>query len=610
VARRFKVGQWTVAPDLNSLERDGRTVRLEPKVMQVLLTLAEQPGEVVTKKQLIHLVWAETFVTDDVLTRSISELRKAFEDNAREPTYIQTVGRGGYRILAPVIAEATDQRAARRQHKTWQITLTAVAILAIAAASVVYYRWRAKARPATVMLAALPFENLSGDPEQEYFSDGLTDEMTNELGRLQPQQLRVIARTSSMRYKGTKKSIAEIGRELHADYVLEGSVRQEGGKVRISARLIQARDQSGLWTQSFDRDLSHILEVQGEVAQAIANEIKVKLTPSEQARLASARPVNTEAHEAYLKGRYYWNKRTQKGLKKSIEYFEQAIAKDPTYAVAYAGLADSYSLFSRYGILPPREAYPKAKAAALKALQINNQLAEAHATLGEIKASYDWDWASAEREFKRALELNPGSPMPHYWYSYSYLTPMGRHAEAVAEMKRALELDPLSLMTSTNLAGRFLSSRQYDQAIEQLQKTLELDPDFWPARAYLCEAYLRKGMYLKATAENRGDKQGLARIYALSGRKSEALKLVPELKEEVKHRDLWPIDMAELYAALGERDEAFAWLERAFDEKSQQLTYLNSGAEWDPLRSDPRFHDLVRRIGLPHRPSVSSLFGR
>jgi TolB-like protein/DNA-binding winged helix-turn-helix (wHTH) protein len=598
VAQRFKVGQWTVAPDINSLQRDGRTVRLEPKVMQVLLRLAEQPGEVVTKEQLISRVWAETFVTDDVLTRSISELRKVFEDNAREPTYIQTVARGGYRILVPVVGGATDQRAARRQRKTWHISLTAV--LAIAAISIAYYRWQAKVRPETVTLAVLPIENLSGDPEQEYFSDGLTDEMINQLGRLQPQQLRVIARTSSMHYKGSNKSIDEIGRELHADYVIEGSVRQEGGKVRISAQLIQVRDQSELWTRSFDRDLSHILQLQDEVAQAITNEIRVKLMPSEQIRLASARPLNPEAHQAYLKGRYYWNKRTQKGLKTSIEYFEQAIAKDPSYAVAYAGLADSYSLFSRYGILPPREAYPRAKAAALKALQIDDHLAEAHATLGEVKASYDWDWASAEREFKRALELNPGSPTPHYWYSYSYLTPIGRHAEAVAEMKRALELDPLSLMTSTNLAGRFLASRQYDQAIDQLRKTLELDPYFGPAHDYLREAYLQKGMYDKAITESRGDKLELARIYAVSGAKSEALKLLPDLKEQVKRRDLWPIDMAELYAALGEKDDAFAWLEKAFDEKSQQLTYLNAAAEWDPLRSDPRFQGIVRRIGLPH----------
>jgi TolB-like protein len=332
VAQRFKVGQWTVVPDINSLKRDGRTVRLEPKVMQVLLRLAEQPGEVVTKEQLIRRVWAETFVTQDVLTRSISELRKAFEDNAREPSYIQTVAKGGYRILAPVVGEATDKRAERRQRQTWSITL--IAVLAITAISIAYYRWQAKVRPETITLAALPIENLSGDPEQEYFSDGLTDEMINQLGRLQPEKLRVIARTSSMRYKGSNKSIAEIGRELHADYIVEGSVRQEGEKVRISAQLIQVRDQSELWTRSFDRDLSHILELQGEVAEAIANAMKVKLIPSEEVRLASAGLVTPEAHEAYLKGRYYWNKRTQKGLKASIEYFEEL----------YAGVARSDAL--------------------------------------------------------------------------------------------------------------------------------------------------------------------------------------------------------------------------------------------------------------------------
>jgi serine/threonine protein kinase/Tfp pilus assembly protein PilF len=470
--------------------------------------------------------------------------------------------------------------------------------LALFVANVGGWRERLLAQSPTLRsIAVLPLENLSRDPEQEYFADGMTDELTTDLSKI--SALRVISRTSAMHYKGTNKTLPEIARELNVDGVVEGSVMRSGNRVRITAQLIHAPTDRHLWAESYEEDQRDILSLQSEVARAIAHEIETKLTPQEQARLASTRPVNPEAHEAYVKGRYYWNKRTREGLKKSIEYFEEAIAKDPTYALAYAGLADSYTLFSRYGIQSTRKAFSNARAAALKALQIDDQLAEAHATLGEIKATYDWDWESAEREFKRALELSPGSPVPHYWYSFSYLQPMGRQAEAVAEMKRALELDPLSLIINTNLGGVLVNARKYDEAIEQLKKTIELDPNFAPAHAYLSGVYVQKGMYQEAIAENHGDKLGLASIYARLGKKSEALKLTQELRED----NVTSTDMAGLYAALGERDEAFSWLERGYAEKSEQLTTLNVDPTWDPLRSDSRFQDLVRRIGLPVKDS-------
>jgi serine/threonine protein kinase len=487
----------------------------------------------------------------------------------------------------------------------WRRAVTMAVVTAVAVSALLFIlnvgRWRERLFRQTnsghiESLAVLPLENLSGDPEQEYFADGMIEALITDLSKI--GALRVISRTSAMHYKGTTETLPQIARELNVDAVVEGSVMRSENRVRVTAQLIHAPTDRHLWAESYEEDQHDILSLQSKVASAIVHEIETRLTSQEQARLASTRPVNLEAHEAYLKGRYYWDKRTQEGLKKSIAYFDLAIAKDPNYAVAYAGLADSYTLFSRYGILAAREAFPKAKAAALKALEIDDQLAEAHATLGEIKASYDWDWGSAEKEFKRALELNPGSPMPHYWYSYSYLTPMGRHAEAIIEMKRALELDPLSLMTNTNLAGSFFEARQYDQAIEQLQKTIELDPNFGPAHAYLAEVYLQKRMYHEATAENLGDTLGIARIYGLSGRKSEALRFLPELREGVKHMGVSAFEMALVYAALEERDEAFAFLERAYAERSEQLTYLNVEPGFDSLRPDPRFQDLLRRVGL------------
>jgi serine/threonine-protein kinase len=462
--------------------------------------------------------------------------------------------------------------------------------------------------PKIESMAVLPLENLSRDPEQEYFADGMTEELITNLGQI--EALRVISRTSVMRFKGVRPAggLPEIARQLKVDAVVEGSVLRSGDRVRITAQLIDARTDRHLWAQSYERDLRDVLALQGEVAQAIANEIKIKVTPQEQMRLASARPVNPDAHEAYLKGRYYWNLRTEEGLKKGIEYFQQAIEKDPGYALAYAGLADSYIVLGEWWLMASRGAYPRAKAAALKALEIDETLAEAHTSLGAVRDDYDWDWAGAEKEFKRAIELNPSYATGHQWYA-EYLSEMGRHNEAIAELKRAQASDPLSPIIGAVGGYIFLFARRYDEAIAQCRRALELNAGFYPAHFNLGRVYQQEKLYPQAISEyqkakaleegNPGLAAELARGYAAAGKRIEALKIISQLTELSKRRYVSLYRVAQAYAALGEFDQAFALLGRAYEEHAFELVFLKVEPENDPLRSDPRFQDLLRRMNFP-----------
>jgi TolB-like protein/lipopolysaccharide biosynthesis regulator YciM len=460
--------------------------------------------------------------------------------------------------------------------------------------------------PKIESIAVLPLANLSGDPAQEYFSDGMTEELIATLGKL--SALRVISRTSVMRYKKTDKPLPQIAKELNVDAVIEGSVLRAGDRVRITAQLIQASTDKHLWAESYDRDLRDVLALQDEVASAIAREIKIKLTPQEQARWASTRPVNPEAYELYLKGRYYWNLRTEQGLKKSLEYFQQAIEKDPGYALAYAGLADSYVVLPTWNVMAPKEAYPRAKAAAFKALEMDETLAEAHAALGSARQEYDWDWVGAEKEFKRAIELNPGYASAHQWYA-EYLSTMGRHNEAIAEAKRAQELDPLSLMINA-IGGRVsFYARRYDEAIAQCRRTLELNAGFYPAHLFLGWAYEQEKLYAeaiseyqKAIAAGEGNPllaAELARGYAAAGKRTEALTIISQMGEISKRRHVPSYVIAQIYTALGDTGRAFQWLEKAYQERDSQLTWLKAEPGFDSLRPDPRFQDLLRRMNFP-----------
>jgi TolB-like protein/Tfp pilus assembly protein PilF len=466
------------------------------------------------------------------------------------------------------------------------------------------------------MLAVLPFENLTGDAAQDYFSDGLTEEMIAQLGRLDPQHLGVIARTSVMHYKHGQQQLDQISRELGVQYVLEGSVRRDADKVRISAQLVQMKDQTHVWVRQYDRDLGHLLVLQGEIAQEIAGEIKLAL--GDQKRVPAnvkvvAPPGSYEAYDLYLKGRFFWNKRTAEGLQQATEYFQQAVAKDNNYARAYAGLADSYALMSSYNWAPPNELMPKARAAALRALQIDDSLSEAHTSLALITEIYDWDWQTSEREFRRAIDLDPNYATAHQWYA-EYLTWQGRFEEAARESERARQLDPLSLIIATDRAAMFYFSRQYDRAIERFHSVLAMEPNFPRARLVIC-AYAENGMFTEALAETqkwRHDDgtpvwEALAYVYARSGQQVQAQSALAKW-EHWNGRPESQLTSTVLitYVATGNRDKALALLQKALPEHSSVLATLKVEPGLDPLRSDPRFKDLLRRLGLADAGSNAS----
>jgi serine/threonine protein kinase/tetratricopeptide (TPR) repeat protein len=455
-------------------------------------------------------------------------------------------------------------------------------------------------------LAVLPFVNLSGDPEMEYLSDGITDTLINSLSQL--RKLRVVPRSLTFRYKGREVDPQRVGSELNARAVLTGRVMQRGDTLLIGTELMDVAKLSQLWGAQYNRKMADIFVLQEEIAREISEKLRLQLTGEEKKRLTKRATGNKEAYQLYLQGRYWWNKRTEEGLNKGIEYYQQAIGKDPTYALAYAGLSDSYTSVAIFGFVPPNEAFPRAKEAALKALEIDDTLAEAHASLAFVKSAYDWDWSGAEREFQRAIALNSGSAYAHYFYSVT-LRKTGRFDEAIEEGKRAVELDPISLTSNTILGTTFHMARQYDQAIEQMRKTLELDPTFALAHSVLGMAYLQKSMYEQGIAEFERALvispgypialSGLGYGYAVAGKEVEAQKVLDQLNELSKQKYVLALYRAGIYAGLGERDKAFEWLEKSYADRSIGVGFGTIvDPMFDPLRSDPRFQDLLRRMNL------------
>jgi TolB-like protein/Tfp pilus assembly protein PilF len=463
-------------------------------------------------------------------------------------------------------------------------------------------------------LAVLPFYNMSGDPEQEYFSDGLTEEMIAKLGRLHPERLGVLARTTMMKYKGTTKSIEEIDAELDVDYLLEGSVRRDDQRVRITAQLIKVSDQTHLWAESYDRTLEDILAVQVEVAEKIARSLTVELLPDKHAALTRSSTANPAAHDAYLRGRYFWNKRTEQSFSNAVESFQQAVALDPGYAAAYAGLADCFDTLGWYGALPADEAYRKAHAAAMHALQIDDRLAEAHAALAYAKHFYEWNWEEIEKEYRRALELDSNYVTAHHWYAL-FLTSMGRFGEALAQMDSALDLDPFSLVINSHLGWILYFARLSERAVKQLQETVEMDSQFAIARYFLGMAYEQSRQYDAAVKEfeaahtfggqHPGPIAYLIHASGLAGKMSQAKRYLEDLKNAASRRHVSPYFFAVAHAGMGEIETAFAWLEDAYRERSGWLVNLNVDPAIDPLRSDARFTDLLRRVGLPVKRGVN-----
>jgi TolB-like protein/DNA-binding winged helix-turn-helix (wHTH) protein/Flp pilus assembly protein TadD len=617
------------------LRKHGLRVRLQEQPFQVLVMLIEHPGEVVTREELRRKLWsAGTFVDfDHGLNKAINKIREALGDSAESPRFVETVARRGYRFLAEVkVAEAAPVRspelaaqpqpAAETPNRpdlpgkvatvsslspslTWKISVFVLLVLVASLAAWKLHSWN-RSSPGIRSLAVLPLENLSNDASQDYFADGMTDELITDLGQI--SQLRVISRTSAMTYKHARKPLPEIARELNVDAVVEGTVFRSGDRVRITAQLIEAPADKHLWSHSYEGELQDTLALQNEVASAIADQIRISLKPQEQAALKNAAVVNPEAYVSFLKGRYFWNKRTAESLRVALAYFNQAIEEDPKYAQAYSGLADTYALLGdwQYAVLPPNEALPKAKAAAIKALELDSALGEAHNSLAFCLDGFDWDFDSAGKEFRRAIELNPGYATAHHWYAW-HLSLLGQYDEAIAEMRKAENLDPLSLVINADLAELLILAHSYDESIRQSRKTIEMDPNFAFAHNHLGQAYLQKHMNHEAVAELQKAVQlsggsptciaNLARAYVASGMRSEALELLSDLKKRSNPGSSHASEIAVIYASLGETDQAMNWLEKGYEERFNPGVLQRPG--FDPLRSDRRFQDLVRRIGLP-----------
>jgi TolB-like protein/DNA-binding winged helix-turn-helix (wHTH) protein/Flp pilus assembly protein TadD len=628
---RHRFGVFELDIRSGELRKHGVRVRLQEQPVCVLGMLLERPGEVVSREEIQRKLWpADTFVDfDHGLNKAINKIRDALGDSAQSPRFVETVARRGYRFLAEVRVEdavpvpwpeATTptelrersnlgtgpaQPKHRRPSLTWVLSGL---LLFVLIASVAGWRIHSANRSDTVIrsLAVLPFESLSNDASQDYFADGMTDELISDLGQI--SALRVISRTSVMGYKHARKPLPQIARELNVDAVVEGTVLHSGDRVRITAQLIEASVDRHLWSQSYEGELRDTLELQNKVASAIADQIRINLNPQEQAALKRAQIVDPEAYESYLKGRYFWNKRTADALKVARAYFDQAIEEDPKYAEAYSGLADTYALLGdwQYAAMTAKEALPKAKAAAIKALELDSALGEAHNSLAFCLDGFDWDFDSAGKEFRRAIELNPGYATAHHWYAW-HLSLLARNDEAIAEMRKAESLDPLSLIINADLAELLLMAHFYDESIQQSRKVIEMDPNFAFAHNQLGQAYLQNHMPGEAVAELKTAVQlsggsptslaNLARAYVAFGNSSEAEKILSDLKQRSNPNYSYSPEIAVIYVALGDRDQAMNWLEKGYEDRFNPGVLLRPG--FDALRSDPRFQNLVRRIGLP-----------
>src|SRR5467141_3111762 len=640
--------------DLRSgeLRKHGIRIKLQEQPCQILAILLEHRGEMVTREELQRRLWPrDTFVDfDHSLNTAVMRLREALNDSSENPRFIETLPRRGYRFVAPVeekSASVTEtaqgetgevsasQSAIAKNDPTLSslspglpattgkavgrlprrvVVLAAIFLLGLVLAGGLAVRYLRKPSVVTAppdqitSLVVLPFENLSADKDQAYFADGMTDELIAHLAKI--RSLRVISRTSSMEYKGTHKTLSQIARDLNVDALVEGTVLRSGDRVRITAELVQVATDGHLWAESYESQLGDILTLQSHVTSAIVNEIRVKLTPEDQVRLAATRPVSTLSYENYLKGRYYWNKRSQEGLTKAINYFQIAVEKDPRYALAYAGLADCYSIIGSaiVGTVPTAEVAPKARAAALKSLELDNTLAEAHTSLATVRFNYDWDWNAAASGFRRAVELNP-SYATAYQRNSLYLMSMGRTSESIAEMNRAHDLDPLSISMNFSLGWRLYMAREYDQAIEQLRNTIDMDPGFVLPHLVLGQAYEQMKAYDQAITELRRAADisqnsppalaALARIYAVSGRNAEARNRLNQLLQLQKKQYVSPFYVAIVYAGLGENDHALDWLEKAYADHSNAIVFLKVDPQLDSLRTSSRFHELQRKLRLP-----------
>jgi TolB-like protein/DNA-binding winged helix-turn-helix (wHTH) protein len=615
------------------LRKHGVRIRLPGQPFDILAILLERAGEVVTREELRRRLWrADTFVDfDHGMNNAVKKLRAALGDSADAPRFVETLPRQGYRFIgtvntgaakAPALFERIQNASppsavetapaipSSRARRIYVWALPAILALAVLVGFTIRpIRDRLLGRsgvPPIRVLAVLPLENLSSDPAQDFFADGMTEELTTDLGKI--SALRVISRTSVIQYKGTKKSLSEIGRGLGVDAVIEGTVARSGNRVRITANLVQVSPERHLWAESYDSDLGDILVLQEELAQAIATAIQLKLTPEEQTRLAGARPVDPEAYQAYLKGEYFFAKFTHEGRRKALAYFQEAVEKDSNLVLAYVGISNVYQILGNLEFVLPSVAHPQGKLAIAKALEIDPHSGEAHAALAWRLLYYDWDFAASEKEFKYALELNPNVATTHQGYA-KYFAALGRFPESIAEMKWALDLDPLSLNKMSDFCRVLLYARRYDDALTQCKAALEIDPNYGEALFMTGDVYAAMGkdleahrLYAKAETlwgENPVTIASMDRAFVKSGLRGEVQTWIEMNKQQIEGGKIPPIYMASLYSDCGRKDEAFAWLEKAYERRSHYVIFVAVDPAFDLLHADPRFADLLRRIGLP-----------
>ena len=628
-------------PGAFELRRDGQLIKLERIPLQLLLLLAENRQRLVTREEILRAIWGENvFVdADNSINTAVRKARQALKDDPENPRFLRTVPGKGYRFTAEVKSVNStvspeglasveklpqesptpandDPDVPSPLRNKWAILTLIGVLIVVGAVLILRPRPNPPPQPSTrrAMLAVLPFVNLSGNPGEEYLADGMTEELITQLGGLDPNRLGVIARTSSMQYKGASKSAAQVAHELGVDYVLEGSVRWNDQRVRVTAQLIQASDQTHLWAADFDRDPGDVLRLQSDLALAISNKIELTLSPPVRARLADAPPVNAAAHDAYLLGLHELDLRTKSGVERSIAEFQNAIALDPQYASAHAALARAYSLAPVVRAMPPIEAMPKARDAALRAIELDPGLASGHSTLGFVKAHYEFDWPGAEREYLRALALNPNDAYAHFFYSNSYLSPLGRHAQAIEEMRKAVAIDPFSAPVQAFLGRTYIWARQYDQALEQFQKVAEMFPGFAIDHERLAQLHAFMGRFDQAIAEDtkarllsgENEKSALAKeailrhAWTTQGAPGywKTLVELSQTAENPPEAYNSPFGTAILYAQLGDKARALNALEQAYEQRSLAMTEINIEPAFDPIRGEPRFKALLQRVRL------------
>jgi len=644
----YNFGSFHIDTRERLLLRNGEPVPLPPKVYDTLLALVESSGHIIEKEKLMKIVWPDTFVEDANLTVNISALRKALGEGVSEHQYIETVPRRGYRFVSPVtgvnkesadlFAEEpgnppaiieekgkveTEEKQSRDsknlssppvvsvtlpRHRHFSPTVAGVSLLLVGLIALAYYTWTKQAAPELKVrsIAVLPFKPLVADSRDEPLEMGMCDALITRLSGL--NQLVVRPTSSVVMYNKPGQDPLAAGRELGVDALLDGYVQRSGDKIRVTVQLLNITDGKHLWSGQFNENFTDIFAVEDSISRQMVDALLLKLTGEEQQQVTRHHTENVEAYEFYLKGRYFLDKRTSEGVKKSIQYFQQATEKDSKYTLAFAALAEAYVIFAVRADMLPQDSYQKAKTAALRALEIDDTNAEAHMALAHVRCWYEWDWSGAESEFKRAIQLSLNTPIETQYYA-SYLITMGRYQEAVSEIKQAQRLAPLSLNINVQVARILYFAREYDEAIEQCRKTLELEPDYGGARFFLARIYKQKGMYQEALAEFEktknllGDNAEVMSLigytYAVSGRRVEAQKVLQKLQVQSNQNYVSPYHMAIIYAGLGERDKAFNWLGKAYEDREGRLTILKVVPEFDSLRSDPRFAELMRRIGLP-----------